>query len=114
MRETICWNCRNSCNSDKCHCSWSEKFEPVEGWEVEETSFKNKGCEEMTKSYCVISCPLFIADKKSSNKLFYTKKTELFKDMADFFKVSIRTIQRNPDKYFANFEKEFGKVCLCF
>lgn len=114
MKESICWNCKKACNTDKCYCSWSEKFIPVEGWEAEETSFKNKGSNEIIKSYCVISCPKFASDDRLVNKLYYYEKADLLEDMANFFSVSIRTIQRRMTKFFAEFEKEFGTVCLCF
>ena len=51
---TLCWDCRNSTEKG---CEWAERFEPVEGWEAEE-SFK----KEYGKTYIVRKCPKFIRD----------------------------------------------------
>lgn len=55
---TLCWTCNLA---GKSICQWDRKFEPVDGWEAEETkiwvSFKGR----YEKSYRVVRCPLFQA-----------------------------------------------------
>lgn len=51
--DTLCWRCANSVNSG---CSWSESFEPVQGWTAEE---KFKINEPYGKTYLVKDCPEF-------------------------------------------------------
>lgn len=59
---TLCWDCKNAV----CGCSWSERFEPVEGWEAVATQVYNgggKGRKELfIKSFLVLACPLFVRD----------------------------------------------------
>lgn len=54
--QTLCWRCENCLGG----CSWSEKFEPVEGWNAERTVIKYFNIE--TPSFLVRGCPLFIED----------------------------------------------------
>lgn len=54
--QTLCWRCRNCFGG----CSWSEKFEPVKGWNAESTIIKYFNVE--TPSFLVRDCPLFAAD----------------------------------------------------
>lgn len=54
--QTLCWRCKNCFGG----CSWSEKFEPVEGWNAERTVIKYFNIE--TPSFLVRDCPLFIED----------------------------------------------------
>ena len=68
-KETICPDCKNCVpNPDTgAGCSWSMRFEPVEGWEAEPTiilgmELPSGGFEEIP-SYRVDSCPLFVSDK---------------------------------------------------
>lgn len=51
---TLCWDCSRALGG----CSWSLRFEPVEGWIAEATQIRNN-TGYYTKSYRVISCPLF-------------------------------------------------------
>lgn len=51
---TLCWRCAKSVNNG---CSWSARFEPVQGWTAEETVLKRIGIGG--KSYLVIDCPEF-------------------------------------------------------
>lgn len=72
-RETLCWRCKKAVLG----CSWSEKFEPVEGWDAEPTTIRNsrhyrskttgriENIVKITGSYCVKSCPLFEEDDRS-------------------------------------------------
>ena len=52
--DTLCWRCIKSANNG---CSWSERFEPVEGWTAVPT--KIKFCDYTDDSYRVIDCPEF-------------------------------------------------------
>ena len=64
---TLCWFCKKATCSG---CSWSNKFEPVEGWNAEPTYItmhsgkcsKNnvKAKHKIINSYTVISCPEFV------------------------------------------------------
>lgn len=53
--QTLCWMCAKSCGQ----CSWSERFEPVDGWDAEKcvVNFGRYGREE---SYLVRRCPEFV------------------------------------------------------
>lgn len=53
--ETICWKCKNACNSG---CEWSRAFKPVPGWDVEAVEFIDN--YKLVTSFRVISCPKFI------------------------------------------------------
>lgn len=46
--DSLCWHCRNALGG----CSWSMRFEPVEGWDAKHTKRYN--------SYKVYSCPQFV------------------------------------------------------
>lgn len=55
---TLCWGCANCYNG----CSWSRKFEPVDGWKAIPTS---KGVtygdrKKEVKSFFVVECPEFV------------------------------------------------------
>ena len=52
--DTLCWRCAKAINNG---CSWSERFEPVQGWTAVETGIKMNGI--MDKSYLVKDCPEF-------------------------------------------------------
>ena len=54
--QSLCWNCKNCFGG----CSWSERFEPVEGWSAERTTIEYFNTE--TPSFLVRDCPLFAAD----------------------------------------------------
>ncbi len=60
---TLCWDCANAVPSRKCGtgCSWSRRFEPVEGWTAERCWFKvNGGRGTVADTYTVKACPQFI------------------------------------------------------
>ena len=54
--QSLCWNCKNCFGG----CSWSESFEPVEGWRAERTIIQHFNTE--TPSFLVRNCPLFAPD----------------------------------------------------
>ena len=54
--QSLCWNCKNCFGG----CSWSESFEPVEGWNAKRTIIKYLNTE--TPSFLVRDCPLFAPD----------------------------------------------------
>ena len=54
--QSLCWRCKNCFGG----CSWSESFEPVEGWRAERTIIQHFNAE--TPSFLVRNCPLFAAD----------------------------------------------------
>ena len=54
--QSLCWRCKNCFGG----CSWSESFEPVEGWRAERTIIQHFNTE--TPSFLVRDCPLFAAD----------------------------------------------------
>lgn len=49
-KTTLCWSCKNAVPDKRFGCSWSERLVPVYG------SVMKPG------TYCVISCPEYIAD----------------------------------------------------
>lgn len=53
---TLCWNCANAVGG----CSWSQSFEPVEGWDAVPCIIRGNGIE--VPSFRVLSCPLFERD----------------------------------------------------
>lgn len=55
--QTLCWRCRNAVGG----CSWSQRFEPVNGWTAVVTQPAVYLSEAMQKipDYCVIKCPEF-------------------------------------------------------
>lgn len=57
QKETLCWSCKNAVPSKKAGCSWSEKFEPVEGWIADKTF--TKCVSDNCPSYFVRKCPEF-------------------------------------------------------
>ena len=59
-KETICWGCQNFAK-----CSWSRGV-PVENWDATPTKIVNRyndGTKQTINSYCVHSCPQYLADK---------------------------------------------------
>lgn len=54
---TLCWDCKNALGG----CSWSQRFDPVDGWEAIVTKPAVYLSEAMQKipDYCVIKCPEF-------------------------------------------------------
>lgn len=56
---SLCWQCKRAYGL----CSWSENFEPVEGWDAEPTIIMGGKREPAVQSYDVKKCPLFIQDR---------------------------------------------------
>lgn len=62
--DTICWTCENAVPKyiDGKYikgCSWSIKFKPVDGWEINKFYYKyNKTTTKET--YCVKKCPKYV------------------------------------------------------
>ena len=54
--QSLCWRCKNCFGG----CSWSESFEPVEGWRAERTIIQHFNAE--TPSFLVRDCPRFAVD----------------------------------------------------
>jgi len=55
-KQTLCWDCQRAVKE----CPWSANFEPVEGWDAEETLIMAE--YRPLKSYHVKACPLFEPD----------------------------------------------------
>lgn len=61
--QTLCWSCANAVPDKygKRGCSWSRSFEPVKGWDAQETRlYGGDGSKRFQKSYCVRQCPEFV------------------------------------------------------
>lgn len=61
--QTLCWSCANAVpdKSGKRGCAWSRRFEPVKGWDAQETRlYGGDGSKRFQKSYCVRQCPEFV------------------------------------------------------
>lgn len=57
---SICWDCENAVPNKKDRgCSWSIKFEPVEGWDAERSDLNMQHRKDNVESYIVKRCPLF-------------------------------------------------------
>lgn len=64
--EQICVGCQRA--TGKCInsiiCPWARDLSPVPGWKAEKIIIKNGEGYQPYESFDIISCPLFIADKK--------------------------------------------------
>lgn len=60
-RANICIDCKKACGG----CPWSEKFEPVPGWEAQKVSL-NVGDRRFIETYSITACPLFDKDEKQT------------------------------------------------
>lgn len=61
--QTLCWSCANAVpdKHGKRGCAWSRRFEPVKGWDAQETRlYGGDGSKRFQKSYCVRQCPEFV------------------------------------------------------
>ena len=57
---SLCWDCKNAVPHGEHGCSWSERFEPVPGWDAERRDISRGPKKEgMTESYFVYRCPEF-------------------------------------------------------
>ena len=66
QKPTICWKCKNAVPGERYGCEWSRCFEPVPGWDAEETWLRGYTQGRYTdwtlQSFHVKSCPKFIKD----------------------------------------------------
>lgn len=69
-RQTLCWRCQNAVPDGPFGCSWSERLEPVDGWEAIETTANryDGGALRKVKSALVLDCPEFIPDEEAVNE----------------------------------------------
>lgn len=58
---TLCSSCKLACGKHR--CSWADHFEPVPGWEAEQTF----GQDGEPYSYHVRECPLYAKGRRQSN-----------------------------------------------
>lgn len=61
--QTLCWSCANAVPDKygKRGCAWSRRFEPIKGWDAQETRlYGGDGSKRFQKSYCVRQCPEFV------------------------------------------------------
>ena len=58
-KNSLCFDCQNAV----CGCSWSRRFEPVEGWVAKPVKLKaDNKYNRYIDSYVVKKCPLFVPD----------------------------------------------------
>lgn len=55
-KQTLCWSCQRAVKE----CPWSANFEPVPGWDAEETVLTTDTTS--ARSYHVKACPLYDPD----------------------------------------------------
>lgn len=60
LKDSLCWHCSRSTDGS---CSWSDRFEPVDGWIAQMVKRKSQAYRE---SYLVIECPLFNVYKNTN------------------------------------------------
>lgn len=67
----LCYRCARAVG----FCSWSKRFEPIEGWTAKPTKIShlgNKRCEKVClkdiDSYYITECPLFIEEAKTARE----------------------------------------------
>lgn len=70
MKETLCWRCSIPGTGG---CSWDKSLTPVEGWEAEQTPFRDSH-SEASFSYCVKSCPLFRPESYREERKMLTEE----------------------------------------
>ena len=82
-KETICWGCQNYAK-----CSWSKGI-PVENWDATPTEiidvYGTERAPRVVKSFCVHSCPQYLADRKQEVSV---------EDISKIIKISPRTFFR--------------------
>ena len=54
---SLCFDCQNAV----CGCSWSKRFEPVDGWTATPVKIRSEQ-KRYIDSYVVKKCPLFVPD----------------------------------------------------
>lgn len=81
MRDTLCWNCKNTSGNK---CPWFSKAEkPVEGWNAVRNDIFV--ANRKVKSYYVIDCPNFVKEdiERLTDDQFYVpsdKEREMLKN----------------------------------
>lgn len=66
MYQQLCWRCENACGG----CEWSDRLEPVPGWDATPTSRvlkaggKGKGGTRIASSFVIHACPKFRRDTR--------------------------------------------------
>lgn len=62
---SLCQSCQKAVPHSECRCSWSDHFEPVDGWTAIPTRIieSNDGDEDSFASFCVTDCPEFLDDE---------------------------------------------------
>lgn len=78
---TLCWDCKNATDGG---CSWSEKLEPVKGWEAIENA----------RGHLVVRCPEFERDTYGFG---FFRTEEEFKEMRGIMGVTYKDILRGND-----------------
>lgn len=71
---TLCWDCAKAYGG----CSWSAKFEPVEGWDAEATAREHHrlGILQDWTSYHVKACPEFEVEERMRRPIVYERYSE--------------------------------------
>ena len=60
---SLCWSCQHAVPDLNGHgCEWSKRFDPVPGWDAEETVLTTS-YKQGTKSYHVYGCPKYLPDE---------------------------------------------------
>jgi hypothetical protein len=57
LKDTLCWSCKNAVPCKEFGCSWSEWFEPVDGWNAEYRYLDGTG-----GSWFVFNCPEYLGE----------------------------------------------------
>lgn len=62
---SLCQSCQKAVPHGECRCSWSDHFEPVDGWTAIPTRIieSKDGDEDSFASFCVTDCPEFLEDE---------------------------------------------------
>ena len=69
QRDTLCLSCEWACGKDK-KCPWSNKFEPVPGWQAKPTKVQIRTEPlQYTDSFFVYQCPLYEMDSELKRRI---------------------------------------------
>ena len=73
---SLCQSCQKAVPSGDCRCSWSDHFEPVEGWTAIPTRIVDAESSGDTafSSFCVMDCPEFLEDEPRA--LYFPEEEE--------------------------------------
>lgn len=74
-RSTLCWTCDHADKGGASECPWVSEFKPVDGWDADEQTRRlwdhqqdGRNVPRTVTSYCVISCPLYVMDKRTKKR----------------------------------------------